>query len=182
MNAEIDISHVRLETERLTLRAFCQADLADFYAYASVPGVGEWAGWPHHETIETSQAILDLFISEKKVLALVLKDSGRVIGSLGLEKIRCPLPATYQTELGRELGYVLAQDQWGQGLMSEAVSRVMDYLYKDLKLDFLVVGHFLRNYRSERVIEKAGFTYVGTYDFPGEEASRYYLKDNPDKK
>ncbi len=92
MNAEIDISHVRLETERLTLPPLCKADLADFYAYASVPGVGEWAGWPHHETIETSQAILDLFISEKKVLALVLKDSGRVIGSLGLEKYLSQIP------------------------------------------------------------------------------------------
>ena len=36
MNANIDISNVVLSSERLTLRAFNQNDLIDFYQYASV--------------------------------------------------------------------------------------------------------------------------------------------------
>lgn len=45
MNAEIDISNVKLETERLILRAWKIADLDNFFEYASVNGVGEKAGW-----------------------------------------------------------------------------------------------------------------------------------------
>ena len=57
MNEKIDISSKVIETERLLLRPFIESDLEDFYTYASVPGVGERAGWPHHETIETSKQI-----------------------------------------------------------------------------------------------------------------------------
>ena len=49
MNAAVDISNVILETERLILRPWKLEDLEDFYEYASVDGVGEMAGWPHHE-------------------------------------------------------------------------------------------------------------------------------------
>lgn len=50
MNAEFAIGGKTLETARLLLRPFRQTDLDDFYAYASVEGVGEMAGWQHHES------------------------------------------------------------------------------------------------------------------------------------
>ena len=49
MNAEFRINGKEIETERLVLRAFRQSDLEDFFEYASVDGVGEMAGWQHHE-------------------------------------------------------------------------------------------------------------------------------------
>ena len=51
------ITSQTLETERLILRAWRADDLEDFYAYASEPGVGERAGWKHHETREESRRI-----------------------------------------------------------------------------------------------------------------------------
>ena len=62
MNAVIDISGVILHTERLVLRPWQQEDLNDFYAYASVDGVGQMAGWKPHENKEESQQILNSFI------------------------------------------------------------------------------------------------------------------------
>ena len=50
MNVEIDISNVKLETERLILRAWEITDLDNFFEYASVNGVGEKAGWEHHKS------------------------------------------------------------------------------------------------------------------------------------
>jgi len=64
MDVKIDDSKMNLETSRLLLRPFCESDLADLYAYASVPGVGEMAGWPHHESIEASEGILRSFIND----------------------------------------------------------------------------------------------------------------------
>ena len=44
MNAPVDVTKIRIETERLILRAWREEDLEDFYEYASVEGVGEKAG------------------------------------------------------------------------------------------------------------------------------------------
>lgn len=85
MNAAVDLTGVYLETESLIPRPFRAADLRDFNEYAQVPGVGELAGWVHHRSLAESKEILDLFISEKKTLAIVERKTGRVIGSVGIE-------------------------------------------------------------------------------------------------
>ncbi len=66
MDALVDVTTWRLETDRLMLRPWREEDLEDFYRYASVPGVGEMAGWAAHENREQSAAILKLFMDEKK--------------------------------------------------------------------------------------------------------------------
>ena len=158
MNAEFRINGLVLESERLILRPFCPEDLDDLYAYASVEGVGEMAGWRHHESKEESERILRMFIDEDKVFALVLKESGRVIGSLGVEKYGLEDKLTeFDGYLGREIGYVLSKEYWGKGLMPEAVSTVIDYLFGVMDLDFLTCGYFDFNSQSRRVQEKCGF-------------------------
>lgn len=45
MIAPVDVTNVRIETERMILRPWRESDLADFYEYASVDGVGQrWQG------------------------------------------------------------------------------------------------------------------------------------------
>ena len=70
MNAEIDITNVRLTSARLTLRPWRERDLSDFYEYAKVDGVGQMAGWKPHGNIEESKAILSTFIKGKNCFAL----------------------------------------------------------------------------------------------------------------
>ena len=158
MNAEIDVSNVRLETDRLILRAWNYDDLDDFFEYASVPGVGEMAGWPPHKDKEESKRILTRFIEGKKTFALVYKENNKTIGSLGVEfyKLEEKLSEFFDYR-GRELGYVLSKDYWGKGLMPEAVKAVIDYLFGTLDYDFLLSSHFEYNHRSARVQEKCGF-------------------------
>ena len=149
---------ILLETERLILRPFKQSDLRDFNEYASVPGVGEMAGWKHHETIEKTQEILDMFIKEDKTFAIVFKKNNKVIGSLGVEKYGLDDKLTeFNSYYGREIGYVLSKDYWGKGIMPEAVGAVIKYLFNDLNLDFLTCGYYDFNNQSKRVQEKCGF-------------------------
>ena len=158
MNAEFKINGKIIETKRLILRGFTQSDLKDFFEYASVKGVGEMAGWKHHESIEKSQEILNLFIEEDKTFAICLKESGKVIGSLGVEKYGLEDKLTeFNDYNGREIGYVLAKPYWGNGIMPEAVSAVIDYLFNELKFDFLLCGYYDFNAQSKRVQEKCGF-------------------------
>ena len=42
---------------------------------------------------------------------------------------------------------MLSKDYWGQGIMPEAVKRVIRYLFEDVGLDAIFCGHFLRNGR-----------------------------------
>ena len=158
MNAPIDISDVVLKTERLTLRPWRQSDLDDFFEYASVDGVGQMAGWPPHRSKEDSQSILDRFIAHKRTFAIEHK--GKVIGSVGIEKYDDWKFPDYADKRCREIGYVLSKDYWGQGIMPEAVKRVIRYLFEDVGLDAIFCGHFLRNGRSARVQEKCGFEHL----------------------
>ena len=158
MNANFEIGELIIETERLILRPFKQSDLHDFNEYASVPGVGEMAGWKHHETIEKTQEILDMFIKEDKTFAIVFKKNNKVIGSLGVEKYGLEDKLTeFNGYYGREIGYVLSKDYWGKGIMPEAVEAVISYLFNDLNLDFLTCGYYDFNNQSKRVQEKCGF-------------------------
>ena len=163
MNKKIDITNVVLTTERLTLRPWRTSDLNDFYEYASVDGVGQMAGWNPHKSMEESRGILNHFINEKRVFALEYQ--GKAIGSLGVD----PYPEEKYPELdmlkGCEIGYVLSRDFRGRGLMPEAVKAVTAWLFEEQKVDFILCGHFVRNDRSRRVIEKCGFQYVKTVDF-----------------
>lgn len=155
MNVDIDISKVFLKTQRLSLRPFKMSDLEDFYEYAKVDGVGQMAGWRPHENIEVSKIILKDFINGKKTFALVYQ--GKVIGSLGIEKYNEELMPEFEYLKGREIGFVLAKDYWGNGLMPEAVNEVLRYLFEEVELDFITCGHFLDNTRSSRVQTKCGF-------------------------
>lgn len=84
MDIQIDVTNIKIETPRLLLRSWQESDLNDLFAYASVDGVGEMAGWKHHESITETKNILHSFISDKNVFALELKATKKVIGSLGL--------------------------------------------------------------------------------------------------
>ena len=159
MNTEINISNVKLETERLILRAWKITDLDDFFEYASINGVGEKAGWEHHKSKDESLEILKMFIDEKKVFAIILKENQKAIGSIGVEECRQDLDKNLENLFGRELGYVLSKDYWNNGIMTEAVSKVIEYCFKILKLNYLIATYFNYNIKSKKVLEKLNFKF-----------------------
>ena len=141
------------------------------------------AGWCHHTSRDESRRILEMFMEGKKTLALELRENSKVIGSLGIEELD---PDPEKNEMyGREIGYVLSKEYWGRGLMPEAVTAVINYCFRVLDYDYLTCGHFLRNDRSRRVVEKCGFRYFGEkryitrYDTV--ELSKCYVLYNPNK-
>lgn len=158
MNIPIDITDVTIQSPRLLLRLWKQDDLMDLYDYASVDGVGQMAGWKPHSSIEESARILDMFISGKKTFALEYE--GKVIGSLGIECYDEKQIPELNDFKGREIGYVLAKDYWGRGLMPEAVKAAIDWFFSHTDGEFLTCGYFVWNRQSERVQEKCGFHFL----------------------
>ena len=184
MNAVINLKNVVLETDRLILREWEETDLNDFFEYASVDGVGQMAGWHPHKNIEESKFVLDMFIREGKTFAVVLKENNKAIGSVGIEKLSTEIDG-YENMTGREIGYVLSKDYWGQGLMPEAVKAVINYCFETAGCDYLLCSCSPQNRQSARVMEKRGFSFVlektrkltdGTT-----RAARYHILDNPNR-
>jgi RimJ/RimL family protein N-acetyltransferase len=86
-----------------------------------------------------------------RMLALKGDASRTAIGNVGL----CPRDGSWQ------LGYWLAEDHWGKGLMSEAVLKAAEHVKVTWAPQEIISGAFTDNPGSRRVLEKAGFTYTG---------------------
>jgi RimJ/RimL family protein N-acetyltransferase len=171
-----------IETERLILRQWELSDVDDLYEYAKDIHVGPNAGWQPHKTKEESLKIIEHFIYESEVYAIVLKSENKVIGSLGLHTLNCNKTNIH---LDKEVGFVLGKKYWGQGYMTEAVNAVIDYCFHHLMLDKLWVRHFETNERSKKLINRLGFHYVSEKEieveaFPGrlENTLTYVLNKN----
>ncbi|MGI6175357.1 MAG: GNAT family N-acetyltransferase [Christensenellales bacterium] len=144
-------------TRRLFFRRFKISDLMDFYQYAKHPKVGPAAGWAPHKSIEESKRTLLHFCLNKEIWAIVWRDTGKMIGTIGLHR-----KTDAQGQGFFELGYALAYAYWGKGIMTEAVTKVLEVAFTVMHLKELYVSHFPDNDRSRHIIEKCGFHYVET--------------------
>ena len=146
-----------LETPRLRLRPFREADAADVYDYARDPRVGPIAGWPPHKSVEESREVIRTVFSAPGVFAMELKETGKVIGSVGFVGNH---PAGLHPDCpDDEVGYALSPVCWGRGLVPEAVETVLQYGFTELALQRIWCGHYAGNWRSRRAMEKCGFRY-----------------------
>jgi len=149
-----------LYTKRLKLRALSINDLDAFYNYAKKPHIGPMAGWEPHKSIEDSLKILQSMIKQKEVWGITLKDDDTLIGTIGLH---CRDEEMAKHNI-KELGYVLNDTYWNQGLMTEAAQRIIFYGFNHLKLDKILCGHYIYNVQSKRVIEKLGFSFYKQFE------------------
>ena len=73
-----------LETERLILRAWDEADADSLFEYAKDDRVGPIAGWSPHTSVENSREVIKNVLSAPETYAVCLKEDNKAIGSIGL--------------------------------------------------------------------------------------------------
>ena len=61
-----------------------------------------------------------------------------------------------------EMGYYIAEEYWGKGIMTDAVKQICNYVFKNSDILRIYAEPFAYNTGSCRVLEKAGFQYEGT--------------------
>lgn len=155
-----------LDTPRLLLRPWEDADAEILYKWASDPDVGPRAGWPVHTSVANSLEIIHGPLGKSETYALVLKETGEPIGSAGLfspEEFCAPADLPKEA-VQLELGYWIAKPYWGRGLVPEAGRELLRHAFEDLSCVMAHCSHFDINAQSKRVIEKLGFTYRMTRD------------------
>ncbi len=146
-----------LETERLILRRWQESDAEDLYELAKDPKVGPIAGWMPHKSAEESREIIQTVLTRDETYAVVLKETGKVVGCAGFN-----FGADGNVPLGEteaELGYWIGVPFWGRGLIPEAAKEVIRHGFEDLKLTKIWCCCAVSNPQSRRVQEKCGFVY-----------------------
>ena len=157
-----------LETTRLTLRPWAEADAPALYRWASDPEVGPRAGWEPHASVEESAKIIREVLAVPKSYAIVVRGrepEDEPIGAIGLKFGAASELARDTREA--ELGYWLARPFWGRGYMPEAGRALLAHAFLDLRLKVVWAGHYEGNLQSRRVMEKLGLTETRTRNADG---------------
>ena len=149
-----------METERVLLRPWREEDAEECFRYARDPRVGPAAGWPPHASAEESRRIIREVLAVPETWAVVWKETGLPVGSVGLH---------FGSDLAKEddeaeLGYWLGVPYWGRGIMPEAAGEILRHAFEDLGLQRVWCGYYDGNEKSKRVQEKLGFRYMGSSD------------------
>jgi RimJ/RimL family protein N-acetyltransferase len=144
----------RLRLEPLTAemaRAILAGDLSGLAAAGlATTGLAAADGWPHEDTADG----LAMAVKTGHPPGWLVTVGGTVIGDIGTHG---PVD-----EAGRvEIGYGLAAPSRGQGYGSEAVAAVTEWLLSQPGVRQVRAHTLTSNAPSRRVLEKAGFTYVG---------------------
>jgi [ribosomal protein S5]-alanine N-acetyltransferase len=151
---------VVIETERLVLRPWKIEDAEALLKYASDRRVADAGLWPVHKSIEDSLMVLEkMFIPCPMIYAIVLKETGEPVGSIGLVPIG---KENYKASASdREVGYWIGYAYWGRGLMTEALKAFVGCCKEDGTIESLVITTTQTNAGSQGVAEKCGFEKVG---------------------
>ena len=148
-----------LKTPRLILRPMTMRDAADIFSFSRVPAVAQNVLWSAQRTLNDSKNYLRYILRQYRDGApssygIVYRETGRVVGTIGF--------MWYNREnRSAEVGYSLARWLWNKGLMSEALSAVLEMGFIELRLHRVEAQHELTNPASGRVMEKCGMLYEG---------------------
>jgi ribosomal-protein-alanine N-acetyltransferase len=144
----------RLETARLILRQISADDRDGIFRNFSDPEVAKWFFEEPYTRMEQVDEIIQAFSQEFEqgeglTWAIALKGSGEFVGTCGYGEV----------EVGSrgEIGFDLAKDHWGQGLMSEALQAAIDYGFERLGLGKVEAHTYAANARANRLLRKLGF-------------------------
>lgn len=142
-------------TPEITLRAIDLTDVDDFMIYATDDRVTSFCLW---DTYTSREQAFDFFKNNAMIhpwfRAICIDD--HVVGSITVT------PRSGYEKCRAELGYVLAFEHWGKGVMTRAVKMVSSMIFKEwTHLERLEAFVGVDNIGSQRVLEKAGFVKEG---------------------
>ena len=149
---EVNLGNVVLRTIQLS-------DYKDMYLYGKNPEVTRYLTWGPYvieeEAIDTIKHIFFPRIKEKLPIGYAIVDvkTSKMIGTIDFH-------SKIKKENGAEIGFVLHQDYWNQGIMSACLRAMIDIGFKHLKYDYIKIKHLKDNVASQKVIAKTTFRLI----------------------
>lgn len=150
-----------IDTQRLILRQFTIDDAQAMYDnWASSPDVTKFLTWPPHSSVDATKELLTEWVacySQENYYhwVITLKENGELpIGSLiaicrddRIEKFH--------------IGYCIGKRWWHKGIMTEALSAIMDFLFDEVGANRIEARHDPNNPHSGEVMKKCGMKLEG---------------------
>ncbi len=146
------------KTKRLIIRSPEERDGVDIFKnYSANEAVTKYLCWKPHKTVDESVDWIKLCIKKNNgitnlVFCIVLKETDECIGMIDfkIDGFKC------------NFGYVLAQDYWNKGIMTEAMKPVIEHVMGRPDIVRIFATHDIENTGSGKVMEKLGMAYEGT--------------------
>jgi ribosomal-protein-alanine N-acetyltransferase len=151
-----------LHTPRLLLRPLTSGDEIFMWPHMLNPEISRFMAWrPHTELEQTRRFVQDEMsrLTEGRGVTWALIHNSQLCGIASVIGVMREHRALIYNK--GELAYWLAPSFQGQGLMTEALQRVVAFSFTELGLHKLCVSHFSCNDASRRVIERLGFRFIG---------------------
>ena len=151
-----------IETSRLILRRAIREDAEPMFRnWASDPEVTKFLTWQPHECIDVTQKILESWLAEYEKnhyyqWMIVLKEIGEPIGSISVVRQNDRVEEA-------EIGYCIGGQWWHRGIMTEALTAVIEYLFTEVGMNRIAARHDSNNPHSGGVMRKCGMKYEGTH-------------------
>ncbi len=149
-----------LKTDRLRLRRLRNSDAEDFFRFAGSESVTKFMLWNPHKNGTESAASIEKSLAryeEGKYYrwGIALQENDTLIGIIDLLGFN-------EAENACSFAYMLAEDFWGRGFGTEALTAVLDFAFRKLNVSAVAADHFGENLSSGAVMRKAGMQYCGT--------------------
>ena len=165
-----------LTTERLTLRQLVINDEQEIFTLRSDSEINKYLDRQISNTIDDARNFISTIIkNDSSYWAITLSDKNILVGTISLfgfsdENYRC------------EIGFELLTNFQGQGIMKEAVEKVIDYAFNTIKLNKIEAFLHKDNLSSIKLLEKFSFRNSNEPDKTNPALICYHLTnsiDNP---
>jgi RimJ/RimL family protein N-acetyltransferase len=150
-----------LNTNRLNIRELTFADIDNVHELHSLPETDEFNTLGIPETIQTTEKILTEWLTLQKqtprtsyIFCIDKNDDNNFVGLIAMNLGK----ANYRTA---EVWFKIHKDFWRKGYTTEALTKLLDFGFNDLKLHRIEAGCAVENIASSKVLEKVGMTREG---------------------
>lgn len=150
-----------MDSEKIVLREWNLSDAPGVAEYANNPRIASQLrdGFPHPYTIRDANNFIQSALAKDGSARLFAIDlNGEAIGSIGV---------MFKEDIYRlnvEIGYWLAEDFWGRGIATSAISLITRWIFENNNdIERIYAEPFADNHGSCRALEKAGYTHEATF-------------------
>ncbi|MFA7685457.1 MAG: GNAT family N-acetyltransferase [Candidatus Gracilibacteria bacterium] len=151
-----------IKTADLSLRKLRLSDAKSIHAKFYQPEILKWMFFQPRKNFspEDQKEWIKKILAKSKehrvyVFGITLPSSNEIIGIISLEKFNW-------ANKNAQIGYWLTKEHWGKGIIPKAVKTILNFAFKKLRLHRVYGAVFSENLKSQKVLEKCGFTKEGT--------------------
>ena len=146
-----------LSTDRLMLRQLTIEDENEIFAIRSDERINKYLDRPLCKTIDEARKFIHktnegITRNESIYWAINIKTNSGLVGTICLWKISREYSKA-------EIGFELLPEHQGKGIMQEALPKIIEYGFKNMKLRTIVGEADPDNLKSIKLMEKFGFRY-----------------------